>query len=381
MSPRPRLLAICTLAPWPIRNGYALRVANLLRELAPRWSTTLLAPPCPAGESLPPGIAEHVPVALEGPGLTYPWRFDQLPLRRALDRLMRDHRPDRALIWPGAEALWSNQAGLPPAVLDMIDCNPLEFWRGALAARGVREAWHNLGQIPVATLAARRAVRSFAATVCVGERDAAWMARVGGRRVHVVPNGVQVPDEAALAAEDARPTLGFTGTLDYAPNIDAVLHAATGIWPRIRREIADARFLVAGRNPVPEIAALHGNDGIEVLADLPDLVPVLGRCWACIAPMRSGVGIKNKVLESWACARPVAMTPLATNGLTLPAGHAALVAAGADALAGRVVALFRDGARRRRLGLAAREHVLRHGSWSAAADRIDQLLRDAVTGT
>lgn len=369
------LLAVCTLPPWPVRNGYALRVDGLLRHLACRWSILLLAPS--GATAAPPGLLEHVPLALHGAGVTYPWRFDPGGLRDAVDRLVRDRRPDRALAWPGAEEAWP---GLPPAVMDMIDCNPLEFWRGTLVG-GPRERWRNLSQLPVATLSARRAVRRFAATTCVGERDAAWLSRLGGRgRVHVVPNGVEVPDAALVPAEAAQPTLGFTGTLDYAPNIDAVLHAATAIWPRIRSAVPGARFVVAGRNPVAEVAALHGRDGIEVAADVAAMVPVLGRCWATLAPMRSGTGIKNKVLESWACARPVVMTPLATNGLVLPAGHGALVGASPDVLVAAVIALFEDAPMRHHLGASARAHVRRHAGWSAAADRVDRLLRDARPG-
>jgi glycosyltransferase involved in cell wall biosynthesis len=101
----------------------------------------------------------------------------------------------------------------------------------------------------------------------------------------------------------------------------------------------------------------------------------IGRCWVSIAPMRSGVGIKNKVLEAWACARPVVLTRLATNGLIVPPGHADLVCDSADAMAGAVIRLFNDAAERHRLGQSARETVQRHFTWAKAAARLDALLR------
>lgn len=370
------LLAVCTLPPWPVRDGYSLRVFNLLRELAPRWSITLLAPD--GGGRVALGIADHVPLALQGHGLAYPWRFDGRPLRAAIDGLVRERRPDRALVWPGAEGAWFGRRDRPPAVMDMIDCNPLEFWRGALAGPTLRDRWRSLSQLGVSARYARRTVRSFSATACVGEEDAAWMTRLGGRNtVHVVPNGVALPPEADLVDEAASPILSFTGTLDYPPNIDAVRYAAAEIWPRVRQAVPGARFVVAGRRPVADVLALHGRDGIEVAADVPDMAAVLGQSWASIAPMRTGVGIKNKVLEAWAVARPVVLTPIATNGLVLPPGHDALVRTGADALAEAVIGLFGDAGRRRRLGLAARETVGRHLTWATAAARLDALLRAA----
>jgi glycosyltransferase involved in cell wall biosynthesis len=370
---RPALLAVCTIAPWPALNGYSLRVSHLLRELAPRWSITLIAPP---SDAIPHDIAEHVPVTLHGSGFTYPWRFDQTELRATVDRVVRDRRPDRALVWAGAEALWFDRPDLPRAVVDVIDCNPLEFWRGFLSYRDLRQRYRCLREIAVATRFARRTVRAYAATVCVGEADARWLRRIGGRdTVHVVPNGVDIPAEETLAEEAASPTLSFTGALDYQPNIEAVLFAASAIWPRILAAEPTAHFVVAGRNPASEVRALARLANLEIAADVPDMVAVLGRSWVSIAPMRSGVGIKNKVLEAWACMRPVVLTRLATNGLVVPPDHTKLVCQSADAMAAAVIRLFNDPDERRRLGQSARETVQRHFTWAGAASRLDALLR------
>jgi glycosyltransferase involved in cell wall biosynthesis len=354
-------------------NGYTLRVSHLLEHLAECWSITLIAPP---SDAIPPGIARHVPVTLRGGGVTYPWRFDQTELRATLDRAVREHRPDRALVWAGAEALWFGRSDLPPAVVDVIDCNPLEFWRGFLSYRDLRQRYRALREIVVATRYARRMVRGYSATVCVGEADAQWLRRIGGRdTVHVVPNGVDIPPVDSIATEAAEPTLSFTGALDYRPNIEAVVFAARTIWPRILAAVPRARFVIAGRSPAPEVLALAGQPNVDIAPDVPDMVPVISRSWVSIAPMRSGVGIKNKVLEAWACGRPVVLSRLATNGLVVPADHAALVGSSADALAASVIALFGDADRRRRLGESARENVQAHFTWAGAAARVDALLR------
>ena len=368
----PRLLAVCTLPPWPIRDGYSLRVANLLRRLGRRWEITLLAP----GRAPPPGVARHVPLPLDGPGLSYPWRFDDRPLAAALAAALPEARPDRALVWPGAEDAWLRTASPVPAVFDMIDCNPREFWAeacaGWTASRG-RDRLRAARECALAAVAARRAVRGFAATVCAGGADAAWAARLGGRAVHAVPNGVALPD--ASAPEDPRPTAIFAGTLDYPPNVAAVAWAAASVWPGIRARVPDARWVIAGRRPVAAVRALHGRNGIEVRGEVADMAGEIHAAWVALAPMRTGTGIKNKVLEAWACARPAVMTGRATNGLVLPPGHAGLVQDGAAGLAEAAAALLRDAAARRRLGRAARATAARAFTWDGAAGRMDALLR------
>ncbi|HTI80978.1 MAG TPA: glycosyltransferase family 4 protein [Acetobacteraceae bacterium] len=367
------LLAVCTLPPWPPLNGYTLRVAHLLEHLSAQWSITLIAPPL---DAVPAAITRHVPITLPASGVTYPWRFDQAGLRATLDRIVAGTRFDRALIFPGAEALWFARTDLPPAVVDIIDCNPLEFWRGFLSYRDLRQRYRALREIAVATRYARRTVRSYAATVCAGEADARWLRRIGGRgAVHMIPNGVEVPSR--ITDESSRPTLIFTGALDYQPNIEAVRFAAKAVWPRIIAARPDARFVIAGRDPVPSIRTLSSRTNVEIAANVPDMAQVLGESWVAIAPMRSGVGIKNKVLEAWACARPVVMSRLATNGLNIPSDHASLVAATPGDMAEAVLRLLDHAGERHRLGRSARDTALRY-TWAAAATRIDGLLRHAA---
>ena len=189
----------------------------------------------------------------------------------------------------------------------------------------------------------------------------------------MAPNGVALP--SAAVPEHPSPTVVFAGTLDYAPNVDAVAFVAAEIWPLIRAAVPGARCVMAGRRPVAAIRPLDGRDGIEVRADVADMATELQSAWVALAPMRTGVGLKNKVLEAWACARPVVMTPMAMNGLRLPPGHARLIRAGAPELAKAAVALLRDAAARHRLGAAARAMVARDFTWNIAGSRVDALLR------
>ena len=372
---RPGLLAVCTLPPWPVRDGYALRVFHLLRELARGWTITLVAPAgSDLGPLVPRVIERHVPVHLEGPGLTYPWRFDQATLRQAVEGAVARHRPWRALVWPGAESLWFGRADLPPAVMDMIDSNTLEFCRGALRSHGLRRRASQLREAAVATAYAARTMRGFTAIACVGEQDARWLRWIGpAGAVHTVPNGVDLPHSPP--PEDAAPTLSFVGTLNYEPNVRAALYAARAVWPRVREAVPDARFVIAGRDPAPEVAALAKQPGIEIRANVPDMADVLGRSWVSIAPMRSGAGVKNKVLEAWACCRPVVLTPMAANGLPLPDDHRALVQRTAAGLADCVIGLLTDPQTRHARGRSACERVRAAATWGASAGRIDGLLR------
>ncbi len=367
---RPSLLVVTPLAPWPVRDGHTLRVAHLLEALASRWEVTLVAPAGP----VPAVVADAVGVTLPQAS-TSPWRYDASPLGEALDRLLANRRFDRTLMFAGAEALGFGQRDLPPAVVDLIDCDAVELWRSARTVPGIRLRLYWLRELLTSVRYARRAFLAFAATVCVGDTDAAWLRRMGGRSVHVVPNGVELPSERPPEAD--RPILSFTGTLDYHPNIDAAVFAARAVFPPIRAALPEARLLIAGRRPVPEVRELAALPGVEVMADVPDMREVLARSRAALAPMRAGSGIKNKVLEAWACARPVVMTQVAANGLSLPEGHAGLVRDRPEGQAEAALGLLREPTKAAVLGGLARAHVATEFSWARQADRLDQILRAA----
>ena len=345
-------------------------MANLLEALAPAWDITLLAPAGP----VPLCVAEAVGVSLPQAS-TVPWRYDASPLGEALDRMLARRRFDRALMFAGAEALGFRRRDLPPAVADLIDCNALEVWREVRTTPNWRARLYWLRELIISARYARRGFRAFAATTCVGEMDATWLKRMGGRRVHVVPNGVALPESAPPEAE--QPVLSFTGTLDYHPNVDAALFAARAVFPLVRAALPEARLLIAGRRPVPQVRQLATLPGVEVLADVADMRAVLARTRVGLAPMRAGSGIKNKVLEAWACARPVVMTRVAANGLSVPEGHASLVRDGPEAQAEAAIGLLRDPGRAAALGALARAHVAAVFSWERQAERLDRILREA----
>lgn len=374
---RPSLLAVSGLPPWPMRGGFSLRAAHLVRELARDWEITLIAPgagPQSSGDPWP-GVA-HRPIDL-GP------RWQAVPrggvecarLESAVARELSRRRPDAVLLWPGTEFVGLSRAGFPPAIADRVDSATLERLRALRRSPGriggvLRAAWYE-----------RRIVTGLAGTVVAGEEDARTLIRLGAdpTKVAVARNGVVPQEEARFDREAAAPTVVFPGTLDYPPNVEAARRLVTSIWPRVRRAVPDARLVIAGRRPGPKILRLGGGGGVTVLGDVPDMVGVIQSGWLVVAPMRLGTGVKNKVLEGWAAGRPVVLTELAANGLCLDAASRELISGGDGAFAEVVVGLLTDRDRRHRLGRAALDLVRARHSWRGAADGVSRMLRSAAT--
>lgn len=278
------------------------------------------------------------------------------------------------------------------SVMDFVDLDS-EKW-----AQYARE-----GKGPRAWLYAREARRLLAfeasvaarvdATLFVSEDEAAlFRARAGiaGERVHALSNGVDLDyfdHNAAFARAPAErhdlraPNFVFTGAMDYRPNADAVRWFADAVWPTLLERLPDARFLVVGSKPGPEVRALADRAGIVVTGRVADVRPYVAAATVVVAPLRIARGIQNKVLEAMAMARPVIATPQAREGIDAEPGRDLIVADSAMDYAARCVALATDPARANALGTAARACVVARYAWEPKLRLLDDLLLRDVRGT
>jgi polysaccharide biosynthesis protein PslH len=173
----------------------------------------------------------------------------------------------------------------------------------------------------------------------------------------------------------------FTGTMDYRPNIDAVIWFATEVLPILRRTIPSARFYIAGGNPTEAVKNLAKLAGVTVTGRVADVRPYVAHATAAVAPMRIARGIQNKVLEAMAMAKPVIVTSGALEGIdatpereVILADDAAMFAAAAVRLTGTHGATTPEG---RAMGQAARRLILKRYDWDARLRGFDELMRPA----
>ena len=93
-------------------------------------------------------------------------------------------------------------------------------------------------------------------------------------------------------------TLLFMGSLKYYPNIDAILHFWSEIWPHVRRRRPSCRLIVAGREADRAICELAGEPGFTLVENPMDIRTVAGSASVSIAPLRVGAGSRLKILNS-----------------------------------------------------------------------------------
>ena len=270
----------------------------------------------------------------------------------------------------GTAALWRHTGGVP-VVHVAVDAwhrnhgnRMLPWWRRAT----------DLGERTRIRKHEQRHYPHDDVVVVVADRDAdALRALVPSARIEVVPNGVEAGCDPAPLPE--APVIGFHGSFDTQHNVDAARVLVRQVLPRVRNVVPDASVLLVGRHPGRAVHELVGAQ-VELRADVPDVAAELSRVTVYAAPLVSGWGIKNKVLEAMAAGRPVVTTPAGASGIG--SGSGLVEAPDPGAVADAVIALLLDRERLAAEGVQARLRVQRDFTWEAGAARIEALWQDAA---
>jgi polysaccharide biosynthesis protein PslH len=389
-----RILICSSQAPLPPINGFRLHLSALLAELKTRHDVRVLGVRMP-GQVAPSEFDGLRLVSPSDPGLIErraSFARDLVrgrplgtgeraaSLRASLREELERFRPDVVHLSSGRLSLLADDLIGIPSVLVALDAwHVNQEARAEHASSGLRRRALRFEAARIRRFESLW-YRRFARVIVVSDEDrAALQALDSELAVTVIPNGVDyeafAPDPSASVDPDR---VVFTGVLSYAPNVTAAVFLARQVMPRVRAAHPRARLAIVGRSPSPEVRALAALPGVEVVGEVPAILPWLtsGRAYAC--PMLTGTGIKNKLLEAMASGLPCVVTPLALQGLSANPGRDLLVGSGPDELAAQLVSVLTGDDLARSLGQAGREYVVSNHGWSAVAESYERVYREVV---
>ncbi len=122
-----------------------------------------------------------------------------------------------------------------------------------------------------------------------------------------------------------------------------------------------------------EVRALGRRSGIRVTGFVDSMADILRTARVAVAPMRSGSGMQNKLLEAMASGLPCVTTPGGLRGIDAADGEHVVLADGARAIADATVSLLLDPARAAEIGRRARAFVVEHHSWESVVERAEDV--------
>jgi len=394
-----RILWIKTSPLHPLTRGGDLRTFHLLRHLHQRHEVTFVGMMADAGqvagaqqvgEYSSHAVWTHEPKAslqltrwkflagaLANVVSSLPYavaRFKSARLRQLLIAKLKAERFDVVVadfLFPAASLPWELKAeGECPWVLFQHNVESMIWRRRAEGKTGLRALYYRAQRDRMLRFE-RQASSRFDGVLAVSEEDARifkeemQLSNVLG----VVPTGVDLDYfQSVPKTTSAVPTVVFMGSMDWYANVDGVKWFVEAVWPLVQRQMPQARFVVVGRKPPAEIAALAmSGRNIEVTGTVPDVRPFLRGADVIVVPLRIGGGTRLKIYEAMAAEVPVVSTRIGAEGLNVQDGRHVLLADSAEDTAAQVVKVLGTPALGAELAQHALEEVARPCSWAAAA--------------
>lgn len=323
------------------------------------------------------GIVSGKPISLPA--------FHDVALRDYIEELLASRPISTIYVFSGQMGQYVPESFTGRVIVDLVDVDSAKFEAYA-AKHGGAMGWVEAREARLLRGEEARLARRADASLLISEAEAAlFRSRLTAQDltaadVRVLGNGIDsLSYDPGQTGAEARmldcpgPRLIFTGQMDYAPNIEAVIRAMDRVLPLIRDELPEATFHVVGRNPRESLRARHGSDGCYVWGRVNDVRPWLKAADLALVPLNIARGVQNKVFEAMSMALPVVLTPGAATGIGARDNVHFAVAEEDHALARRVIDLMRDRRAARAMGLAARHYVIDNASWLAALAPLAEL--------
>jgi glycosyltransferase involved in cell wall biosynthesis len=393
-----RILIMCATYPADLSSGADLRFQNLIKQLAQRNDCYLVC----FGE-LPQGVepkshtgvrdCETLPVfpkvgrsVLRHLRLTNTHFLKRsmpaylVEMQAAVSKLVRRWEIDAlvCMVPSAAEILLQIDV---PKLLDYCDSSTLTF-RRVLENRGSKMSVSKRLGVYVAYFRQRQRerslVRQFDRTTTVADADRACLLEVSGvqsDRVVVVPNGVA--SEALNrkpGAGDRRRSIVFWGNLDFPPNWTAIDYFNREVFlPHLVAR--NVEWHIIGKGADESIRRLAQHPLIHLHGFVEDLFEEISSHGVMVNPMVEGSGLKNKVLEAFACRLPVVSTTMGIEAVGARPDEHYLVADDPAAFAEAVMRCLEDEDLAATITAAARQFVESHFEWNSIGSKLDALVK------
>jgi polysaccharide biosynthesis protein PslH len=380
-----KILVITPVFPYPPNDGDRIRIYRLLEQLSKKHSIHIVSF-ARRGEEGRAGrlkkisrditavpvtgveIAVNAVKALFGSRPLNTAAYDSKRMRDAVDAAVDRVNPDIIFAYRLRTAQFAEGKNIPK-VIDIVDSMAL------FNARRM-EYEKNLLRLVYSAIDAPRLLEyetglesKFSHVFINSEEDAEYL---GIKNIITVRNGSDGKFRPP-AVKRGEFTAGFFGNMDYAPNMDGLMHFYKKVWKKPAVSDNNIKLAVVGDRRGALAGINAGN--VEVKGFIGNIDDEIIKWDAVIVPVRYGAGRQNKIMKAWSCGVPVIASPFAAKGVYGKDGYNLLVAGNAGEFMDGILRLKRDRALGKKLAAGGLKTVKKYFDWERSGNVVEKILR------
>ncbi len=384
-----KLLVLASRFPYPLEKGDKLRLYHQLREWSRTCEITLFAltdaPVSPADLAEIALYCHRIEVFQlrkmaqawgimsafwQNKPLQTGYFFDQ-KARQRLELLANEVAPDHLFCQLVRTAAYAEKIAIP-ATIDYMDTFSLGMER-----RKKRSPWwlkpilsreaHTLARWEA------RVFRWFRGHSIISQQDRDALAFPDAQNIAVVPNGVDTAYFSFQENPDPAYEIAFVGNLGYFPNRQATQTLIKEIMPKVWAARPETRVLLAGARPTAEMKSWEADPRIKVTGWLDDIRDAYRQAGLLVAPLFTGSGQQNKILEAMSMGVPCITTAIVNQALGADTDREIAVANDPEAFTAAILDLLANREKAENQRRQARTWVEATYSWAASAEKMKAL--------
>ena len=383
-----KLVVITSRYPYPVEKGDKLRVYHQLKYLSEYHDVLLIS----LTDEVPTTHAKEEiwRLGIESKHYTIPkfkrwlsaaiyWLngrpaqvgyFLDGSIKRAIYRDILDFQPDR--IYCQLIRVAEYVRSLPYVkVLDYMDCLSAGWLRQSRYQTGMKR-WMYAVEGRFLRKYERDVYADFDACTIISTRDRDDMPLLSKELIQVVPNGIDVSHFMPKSGDKKRYDVAFIGNLGYAPNEQAVLTLKS--WYE-EENWSDVSVYITGARPTPQILQIRFPQW-KISGWVDDIREAYCSANIFVAPLFTGSGLQNKILEAMACGLPCITTSLVNESIGADDGHHLIIADDKRAFGAAIRLLKGNEALRKRIGENARAFVVNQYQWAEFNTKLNMIIKN-----
>jgi sugar transferase (PEP-CTERM/EpsH1 system associated) len=385
-----RIFMLVSRVPWPLEKGDKLRAYHQLKHLARHHEVYLC---CLSDGKIHPDalnqlktITPHVSI-IRLNRLLILWRlllalFSSKPFQvnyfferrasRMVNRMISEFKPDHIYCQLIRTSEYVKNLHHIRKTIDFMDALSAGLQRRAAGASFLMKFF---------VVEEARRLRNYEHLIfdyfdhhtIISEQDQQLILHPERNKIVIVPNGIDTTFFAKRNTSEAKFDLVFTGNMSYPPNVDCALRIAREIMPKLLLKRPGVRLLIAGANPIQVVRQLR-SPAIEVTGWMDDIRDAYGNARIFIAPMRTGSGLQNKLLEAMAMELPCITSTLVAGAMRAENRKHLIIEDDNDRIVGQILALLDDPSLAGQLARAGKDFVTTVFHWESTTSRLEKLL-------
>ncbi len=212
-------------------------------------------------------------------------------------------------------------------------------------------------------------LNQYAALVPVTEDDGDLFKSLGcSIPVYPSPAGI----DTALWSPSAQSNplaLYHIGSLQWIPNVEALMWFLDDVWPLVLQKNKNIHFYVAGKSMPEHIKSLQ-IENVEMVGEVASATDFVSDKAISVVPLKSGSGIRLKILEAMSAGKAVISTTIGAQGIDYKDGTNIIIADSAETFAEAVVQLTEDQPFCQAMSKQARQLIMDHYSNQRVVNRL-----------